>query len=75
MKRVAVVAALCAALVGGSVAVARPAVAQEEGPNNSGLVLCIGRALDLFLIDIPEETQLIGIWVSDDFQCPSEGFG
>lgn len=70
IRRLLVIAAFLVALVGGSVASARPAVAQ-----NSGAVLCLSRLIDLFLIDIPEETQLIGLWVSDDFQCPGEGVG
>ena len=74
MRRAAVVAALCVALAGGSVAVARPAVAQEEEKRSVGVV-CIGRLIDLFLIDIPEETQMLAILVTDGFKCPSEGIG
>ena len=72
MRRAAVIAALLAALGGGSVVLARPVAAQEE---RSIGVVCIGRLLDLPFIDLPEETQMIAIVVTDGFQCPSEGIG
>lgn len=65
-----VVAGLVGALV--AVGLALPARAQEE---RSIGVVCIGRLLDLPFIDIPEETQMLAIVVTDDFKCPSEGIG
>jgi hypothetical protein len=54
------------------VGLALPAQAQEE---RSIGVVCIGRLLDLPFIDLPEETQMIAIVVTDGFKCPSEGIG
>lgn len=65
-----VVAGLVGALV--AVGLALPAGAQEE---RSIGVVCIGRLLDLPFIDVPEETQMIAVVVTDGFQCPSEGIG
>lgn len=72
MRRALVVAGLLVVLGAGSVAVAGPAVAQDE---RSIGVLCIGRLIDLPFLDVPEETQMLAIVVTDDFQCPSEGIG
>lgn len=55
-----------------AVGLALPAGAQQE---RSIGVLCIGRLLDLPFIDVPEETQMLAIVVTDDFKCPSEGIG
>ena len=55
-----------------AVGLALPTHAQEK---RSVGVLCIGRLLDLPFIDVPEETQMIAIVVTDDFKCPSEGIG
>jgi hypothetical protein len=65
-----VVAGIMGSLV--AVGMALPAGAQEE---RSIGVVCIGRLLDLPFIDVPEETQMLAIVVTDDFKCPSEGIG
>lgn len=71
MKRLMVAMGIVAALAG---LWAAPAVAQEEEKRSIGVV-CIGRLIDLFLIDLPEETQMIAFVVTDGFKCPSEGIG
>ena len=71
MRRLTAVLLAGAALVGMTAA---PAQAQEEEKRSIGVV-CIGRLIDLFLIDIPEETQMIAFVVTDGFKCPSEGIG
>jgi hypothetical protein len=68
-----VVAAIVGALVGPLLAGVAGAQTVEE--ERSIGVLCIGRLLDLPFIDVPEETQMIAIVVTDDFKCPSEGIG
>lgn len=75
MRRGLVAAALFVILMGGSVAVARPAVAQDEGPKHSGMVLCIGKIINLPLIDIPDEPIEVGLFISDEFKCVRERIG
>jgi hypothetical protein len=67
------VAGILGALIGLSVAV--PAGAADLPPEHSGMVLCIGKIVNLPLIDIPDEPIEVGLFISDDFKCVRERIG
>lgn len=75
MRRGIVAAGLCVAMLGGSVALAGPAVAADFPPGHTVLVLCVNKILNLPLIDIPDEPLTLGIGISADFKCPHERVG
>jgi hypothetical protein len=52
-----------------------PAQAQDLPPEHSGMVLCIGKIINLPLVDIPDEPIEVGLFISDDFKCVRERIG
>jgi hypothetical protein len=67
------VAGILGALMG--LSVAGPARAADLPQEHSGMVLCIGKIVNLPLIDIPDEPIEVGLFISDDFKCVRERIG
>jgi hypothetical protein len=75
MRRALMAGALSVVLTGGSMAMARPAVAADFPPGHTVLVLCVNKIINLPLLDLPDEPLTLGVGISADFKCPHERVG